>query len=131
MKTALVNARSRKRSNSSRRVDRRSAPMLDPAHKAPWTETQVQSFSIRYDYPVHFTRDVFDPRNPCLQQVLSRVEPDKRHRLLVLVDDGVTLASPDLPPRIARYAEAHAAAMHLAGDVVLVPGGEAVKNHHD
>src|SRR5919202_1989379 len=105
--------------------------MLNPECKAPWTETLVQSFSIRFDYPVHFTRDLFDPQNPCLREVLRRVEPEKRHRLAVFVDEGVTFAAPDLLTRIARYAEAHASTMELAGDVVVIPGGEAVKNQHD
>ena len=105
--------------------------MLDPERQAPWTETLVQSFLIRFDYPVHFTRDLFDPQNPCLREVLRRIEPEKRHRLAVFVDEGVTFAAPDLLTRIARYAEAHASTMELAGDVVVIPGGEAVKNQHD
>ncbi len=60
---------------------------------------------FRYDYPVYFTRDVFDPDNRCLIQALARIEPDKRQRLAVFVDEGVTFAMPDLLPRIARYAQ--------------------------
>ena len=105
--------------------------MLDPEHKAAWADTRVQSFSVRFGYPVHFTRDLFDPCNPCLHQVVSCAEPDKHHRLAVFVDEGVTLASPDLVTRIAGYAGAHASTMELAGDIVVIPGGEAVKNQHD
>ena len=43
--------------------------MLNPEPDVPRTETFAQTFSIRYDYPVHFTRDLFDPCNPCLRQV--------------------------------------------------------------
>jgi 3-dehydroquinate synthase len=95
------------------------------------TDTFVQSFSIRYNYPVHFTRDLFDPSNPCLKQVLSRCEPAKRHRVAVFVDEGVALASPDLLARIVGYARIHASAIDIAGDPVVIPGGEAVKNQHD
>jgi 3-dehydroquinate synthase len=105
--------------------------MLDPKHDAPWTETHRQSFSISYNYPVYFTRDLFDPTNPCLQGALSAIEPEKRHRFAVFVDEGVTLAAPNLLARIARYADTHAETMALAGQVVIVPGGEAVKNQHD
>jgi 3-dehydroquinate synthase len=110
---------------------RRERLMLDPEHNAPWMDTRVQSFSVRFDYPVHFTRDLFDPSNPCLRDVVSRIEPDKHHRLAVFVDEGVMLASPNLVKRITRYARTHASAMELAGDVVVIPGGEAVKNQHD
>lgn len=105
--------------------------MLDAEHNAPWTETFVQSFSIRYDYPVDFTRDVLDPQNPCLRRILCRLEPDKRHRVAVFVDEGVTLAAPTLLTRIGCYADAHSSAIDIAGAPVVIPGGEAVKNQHD
>ncbi|MCZ7660182.1 MAG: 3-dehydroquinate synthase [Xanthobacteraceae bacterium] len=105
--------------------------MLDPKHDAPWIETHRQSFSVSYDYPVYFTRDLFDPANPCLHRALSAVEPEKRHRFAMFVDEGVTLAAPNLLGRVARHAGAHAGRMALAGEIVVVPGGEAVKNQHD
>jgi 3-dehydroquinate synthase len=90
-----------------------------------------QSFEVRYDYPVYFTRDVFDPHNPCLMSALARREPDKRHRVAVFVDDGVTLAYPTLEERIVRYAERHAGSMQIVDGVVVVPGGEVIKHRHD
>jgi 3-dehydroquinate synthase len=105
--------------------------MLDPEPDVPRTETFAQTFSIRYDYPVHFTRDLFDPRNPCLRQVLMPGPSTRPQRLAVFIDDGVTLASPQLAGRIADYGAAHAAAMELVGDTIVIPGGEAVKNQHD
>ena len=57
--------------------------MLDPRNDASWTETHRQSFSIDYNYPVYFTRDLFDPANPCLAGALSAVEPEKRHRFAI------------------------------------------------
>ena len=105
--------------------------MLDPKHDASWTETHRQSFSIDYSYPVYFTRDLFDLANPCLHRALSAVEPEKRHRFAMFVDEGVALASPTLLARAARHAAAHASTMALAGEIVVVPGGETVKNQHD
>ena len=105
--------------------------MLDPKHDASWIETHRQSFSIDYNYPVYFTRDLFDPANPCLRGALSAVEPDKLHRFAMFVDEGVTHAAPNLPARITQHAAAHASTMALAGDIVVIPGGEAVKNQHD
>ena len=105
--------------------------MLDPELDVPRTETFAQMFSIRYDYPVHFTRDLFDPRNPCLRQVLMPGPSTRPQRLAVFIDEGVTLAWPQLAGRIADYGAAHAVAMELVGDMVVIPGGEAVKNQHD
>lgn len=105
--------------------------MLEPKQETGATDSHVQSFAVRYDYPVYFTRDVFDPDNPCLIRALARIEPDKRQRVAVFVDEGVSFAMPDLLQRMARYALQHSHRMEIAGDVVVVPGGEAVKNQHD
>lgn len=105
--------------------------MLDPKHDASWIDTHRQSFSINYTYPVYFTRDLFDPANPCLANAVSAIEPQKCQRCAVFVDEGVTIAAPHLLTGIARYAASHASSVALAGDIVVVPGGEAVKNQHD
>jgi 3-dehydroquinate synthase len=105
--------------------------MLEPKQNAGEPDGHVQSFVIHYDCPVYFTRDVFDPDNPCLIQALARIEPNKRQRVAMFVDEGVTFAMPDLLRRIARYAVHHGDHVEIAGDVMVVPGGEAVKNQHD
>jgi hypothetical protein len=105
--------------------------MLDPELDVPRTETFAQTFSIRYDYPVSFTRDLFDPRNPCLRQVLMPSPSARPQRLAVFIDESVTLAWPQLAGRIVDYGAAHAAAMELVVDIVVIPGGEAAKNQHD
>jgi 3-dehydroquinate synthase len=105
--------------------------MLDPEPDVLRTETFAQTFSIRYDYPVHFTRDLFDQRNVCLRQVVMPGPSARPQRLAVFIDEGVTLAWPQLVNRIADYGAAHAAAMELVGDIVVIPGGEAIKNQHD
>jgi 3-dehydroquinate synthase len=105
--------------------------MLELNQNTSTTESHVQSFAISYDYPVYFTRDVFDLGNRCLIQALARIEPDKRQRVAVFVDEGVTFTMPDLLPRIARYAQRHSDHLEIVDDVVVVPGGEAVKNQHD
>jgi 3-dehydroquinate synthase len=105
--------------------------MLEPKQETGAADSHTQSCVGRYDYPVYFTRDVLDPDNPCLTQALARIEPSKRQRVAIFVDEGVAFAIPDLLPRVARYALHHSDRIEIAGDVVVVPGGEAVKNQHD
>ena len=105
--------------------------MLDPEPDVLRTETFAQTFSIRYDYPVHFTRDLFHQRNVCLRQVVMAGPSARPQRVAVFIDEGVTLAWPQLVNRIADYGAAHAVAMELVGDIVVIPGGEAIKNQHD
>ena len=94
-------------------------------------DVRMQSFSIVYDYPVAFTADAFDPDNRCLVDVLARREPDKRHRIAVFIDDGVTAAIPDLAGRIANYTALHAKHIELAGIPLVFAGGETCKNDAD
>ncbi|MDB5649494.1 MAG: 3-dehydroquinate synthase, partial [Hyphomicrobiales bacterium] len=38
-------------------------------------DVRLQSFEIRYEYPVVFTHDAFDPRNCSVLDALARREP--------------------------------------------------------
>ena len=87
-----------------------------------------QEFSVRYDYPVHFTEHLFARENPVFAQVLSRREPAKRHRFVVFVDANVAASWPTLIHEIEVYAHAHGESMQLAAKPEVVPGGEQVKN---
>jgi len=105
--------------------------MLEAGREPFSPDVHLQSFAVRYSYPVYFTRDAFDPKNRCLQMALGRLETGRPHRLAVFVDEGVTLACPNLMGQIARYAAQHVQWMQIVDQMVIVPGGEAVKNHHD
>src|SRR5262245_42888062 len=87
----------------------------------------LQRFTVSYEYPVHFTERLFAPENPTLVSTLCRMEPDRRHRCLVFVDDGLLAARPALADEIAAYATCHARHMELVAPPVPVPGGEKIK----
>lgn len=86
---------------------------------------------VRVDFVhrVRFTRDVFDPSNSTLADVL---DPAGRgpgtSRLLVAIDDGLRGAWPDLEAAVNAYAKAHADRMPAPATTMVVPGGEACKN---
>ena len=101
-------------------TDQQTSPALD-THDIAW-----QRFSIPYDFPVAFTRGIFDPANTLLADALSRRETDKRHRAMVYVDDGILGARPRLLEEIRAYAEAHADRIEILG-IETVPGGEKIK----
>jgi len=92
------------------------------------TATHWQRFSVPYEFPVVFTEGVFDPENPALRDVLCRLEPAKRHRVVVFVDDGLSAARAPLHEAIAKYAQRHSDVMELACAPVAVPGGEKIKS---
>lgn len=92
------------------------------------TATHWQRFSVPYEFPIVFTEGVFDPENPALRDVLCRLEPAKRHRVVVYVDDGLNAGRVPLTETITQYAQRHGEVMELACAPVVVPGGEKIKS---
>lgn len=92
------------------------------------TATYLQRFTVAYEYPVVFTEGLFRPDNPVLAETLRRLEPDRRHRCLVFVDEGLLAVRPGLAREIEAYARAHARTIELVAPPLTVPGGEKIKN---
>ena len=92
------------------------------------TTTHLQRFSVQFEFPVCFTENLFDPHNPTLIDALCRLEPEKQHKAVIFLDDGLSRARPDLILAIKSYAAHHARRIDLVADPVLVPGGEKIKS---
>lgn len=88
----------------------------------------LQSFSVRYEYPVYFTEHLFAHDNPAFRETLLRRESGRRHRFVVFIDANVAASFPSLEHDIAGYAGVHADVMELVVHPERVPGGEQVKN---
>ena len=84
--------------------------------------------AVPYRYEVCFTSNVLDTGNLTLVRAFSEREPQKRHRVLFVLDEGVARAWPKLIERIHTYIERHSERLSLAGEPIVVPGGEQVKN---
>src|SRR5688500_15223599 len=85
-------------------------------------------FSVPFEFPLHFTKGVFARSNPLLADIVARLEPTRRHRVLVVIDERVAATTPDLFDEILGYADAYSDRIELTGPPVIVPGGETVKN---
>lgn len=96
-------------------------------HRASVNE-HWQRFSVAFEYPVYFTEGVFRSSNPLLWQTMCRLEPTKRHRILVFVDDGLLVPRPDLLDEITAYAAFNRTRLDLVADPIVVPGGERIKD---
>ena len=105
-----------------------SIELVKPGSEPGMEAVYHQEFSVRYDYPVHFTEHLFARDNPVFVQSIVRREPARRHRLVVFVDSNVAASWPTLVHDVAAYAEAHAESLELAGRPEVVAGGEHVKN---
>lgn len=87
------------------------------------TAVHWQRFSVPYEFPVIFTEGVFDPDNPALREAICRLEPHKRHRVVVFVDDALS----SQVEAVNAYAARHADVLSLACAPIAMPGGEKVK----
>jgi 3-dehydroquinate synthase len=97
---------------------------LNGAAEGPLTA----AFSIDYGYAVHFTRDAFAPSNATLREAFAgEGAGPAAARALPVIDSGVLAAWPGLPAKLRAYAEASEGRLQLAGEPVVLPGGEAAK----
>jgi len=83
---------------------------------------------LEYAHRILFTRDVFAPANTTIRDLLLMDHPNKVPRVLIFADEQVMAANPDLSATIHTYARTHAEVLDLAGEVVILPGGEPCKN---
>jgi 3-dehydroquinate synthase len=90
--------------------------------------TPLHAFDVPFRFPVHFTTNVWDVENRVVVDTFTRLEADRCHRVLVVIDDHVVRAQPWLIAQIEDYFAAHAASLRLIREPVIVPGGEAAKN---
>ena len=92
------------------------------------TEVCEQQIAVPFAYPVYFTHDVLNPANPVLKSVLIRQQTGARPRAAVCIDSGLHEAWPRTDDAIEAYFRRHKQSIELAGEPVIVPGGEWAKN---
>lgn len=91
------------------------------------TTTLMQRFAVPFEFPVSFTENLFDPENPTLVDTLCRKEADKKHKIIIFLDDGLADARPQLIEDIKAYVKHHHQHIDLVAEPFLVPGGEKIK----
>lgn len=85
-----------------------------------------QTFSVPFQYKVLFTEGLFREDNTLLSNLLKGEHPAK---VLFVLDDGVAAAHPQLQRQIETYAAQHHHAFVFSTALLLVQGGEHVKNN--
>ena len=97
-----------------------------------------QEFLVPVRYPVYFTTGVFAASNPLLRDIVmggissgigaTIAEDTLPVKAVVVVDRGVDEAHPALLDSIAAYCEKSGDRLTLATPVLVVPGGEQIKD---
>jgi 3-dehydroquinate synthase len=89
-----------------------------------------RTFEVRFRHQVHFTRDVFHPGNPALLEVLSPRAGLAPAKVLVVLDESLALARPELAKTIEAYFAAFTDRLRLVCPPLVVEGGERAKNSY-
>ncbi|QTA78992.1 3-dehydroquinate synthase [Desulfonema limicola] len=96
--------------------------------KRYWNIEYNQSFSVPFEYPVHFTRNLFSKDNLLLTNVLNRLGENRHCRAAVYIDSGVADAHVSLCTQIKDYFKIHSDKAELVCEPKIIPGGETVKD---
>jgi len=89
-----------------------------------------QSFSVRFEYKVFFTNHLFSKNNSLFHDFLKSQKSDITKKLLFVLDAGVVQHHPQLQQQIRDYFDREDS-FSLVPEMLVLPGGEAVKNDPD
>lgn len=90
-----------------------------------------QHIDLSLDYPVLFTRDVFQSECMLLPDLFRSLDSAcEKRSALIFVDRGLVQAQPQLLSRITAYWSGAPGLPRLASAPIDVTGGEAVKNEY-
>ena len=87
-----------------------------------------QCVEVTFRYRVLFTENVFAPENPLLAETLASIDAATPCRFLCVVEDGVARHRPGLVRSIQVYAGHYRDVVSLVEPLLVMPGGERVKN---
>ncbi|AHF14489.1 3-dehydroquinate synthase [Niabella soli] len=88
-----------------------------------------QQFTIKYQYRIHFTEDIFTTQNTTFSDIIyshsnNRFTPS----LLFIIDSNVAAVHPELQSEISRYISHYAIGSRFI-NVLIIPGGEKAKEN--
>jgi 3-dehydroquinate synthase len=86
-----------------------------------------QSFSVAYEYQLHFTQGVFHSDNSLLSNIIKEYKPNEAVKVLFVIDKGVADAHPSVLSQIEAYCASHRKQLKHTKSMVL-DGGEQSKN---
>lgn len=89
-----------------------------------------RTIQVSWRHRVYFTRDVFSAENDLLKQVLALDRSNPTAKVLVVVDESLAQAQPDLIKAIEAYFNQHSSALKLVCAPMVIEGGERAKNSY-
>jgi len=85
----------------------------------------ARTIRVQFDHRVYFTRGLFNPSNSLLQTILAQT--GRVPKVLVVLDEGLAQAQPDLAKTIENYFSGLSDQFILTGPPLVIEGGERSK----
>ena len=98
-----------------------------PLHSYMILKPIKQSFTVQYDYQLHFTRDLFGLDNHLFVDIIMDYKDYEPVKLLFVVDKGVAGSHPQLLEKISNYCASNSGNIKHTESLVI-DGGEQAKN---
>jgi 3-dehydroquinate synthase len=89
-----------------------------------------RTIQVGFQLKVHFTHGVFDAANPLLKNVLANGQTGQIRKALVILDEALAAAQPELGAKIESYFAAFPDAIRLVCAPLTIEGGERAKNSY-
>ena len=87
-----------------------------------------QSFTVKFEYNVYFTSGLFEVSNQLFSNFLNKtLSPEIPRKILFVLDQGVVNANSDIIAQVRNYFAVNKS-VELIQELIIVPGGEVVKN---
>src|ERR1051325_7385496 len=102
------------------------------ASKVSHLNTMVieRTIQVNFSHRVFFTRNVFGGANPLLKDVLAGGEDGLPRKALLVLDESLHRAQPELARRIEAYFDAFPQGLKLVCPPMILEGGERGKNSY-
>jgi len=89
-----------------------------------------RTIQVSYRHRVFFTRRVFDCANPVLRDALANGVEKVQHKAIVVLDESLARAQPQLTRDIEAYFAAFSESLKLVCPPFVIEGGERTKNSY-
>ncbi len=87
-----------------------------------------KTIQVSYRHQVYFTEAVFALENPLLRDVLSNDRPGLLRKALVVLDEALANAQPEIARQVQEYFSRHGDVLKLVFPPMVIEGGERAKN---
>jgi len=89
-----------------------------------------RQIDVTYRHQVRFTQKVFAPDNFMLRDILADGQTDRTQKVLMVMDEALCRAQPNLVNLVLAYFKRHNDCLRLVCDPMQFEGGERTKNSY-